>query len=835
MALGRRVSGGREGSPRSRPTGEPARDCATGWQRSITRSSASATSSPRSASSCSGGVEALLLRGQLARPDAGVLSPGTYNQFYTMHGVTMIFLYAAPVLSGFGNFIFPIVLGARDMAFPRLNALSYWVYLAAGVFIYVSLPLGMMPDDGWFNYVPYAGQLFSPGAGIDFYALGLLFLGISTTVGSVNFIVTLARCRAPGMTLSRLPILVYGTLTASISNLLAIPSLTAALVFLWLDRHAGTRFYDAAHGGSPVLWQHLFWLFGHPWVYVIVLPAMGLATQMIATLCRRPIAGYWWVAIATMATGVLGFMVWAHHMFSAGVSMAVMSVFAANSMLIAVPTAVSVLAWLATIWHGRVRMDSSFHFLAGFIVLLVIGGVSGVMTAAVPFDWQLTDSYFVVAHLHYVLLGMNVFPVMAALCHWFPKFTGRHLDERLGRLAFWLMFTGTNVVFFPMHILGLLGMPRRIYTYAPDEGWSLLNLLESLGALVLAAGVLVMVVNVLRSRRRGAPTAADPWDGATLDWATPSPTPPYNFVATPRVASRHPLWEARLLPDGAARSEVPDIPELVTGSSMVITSFRDAAPVAVVRMAEESLWPLGLALALATGFTGLLLEWWWLATLGALAVLASLLGWLWPGTRTDPCETEMTRFGELPIDGPGRTGLASWGMSCTIVTEAALFVAMFFAYGYLFATRPPPWPPEPPPELTLATINTAILVSSSALLVWAHRQFRRGALRRPPLGLWLTLLFGTMFLGLQLVEYGHHRTSPAVDAATSLFFAITGLHGAHVAVGLLMLLVVAVRGLRGPFGPRHNVALRVASWYWHFVDAVWLVVFTVVYLVPRLR
>ena len=378
-----------------------------------------------------GGLEALVLRIQLARPNQHVLTPEQYNELFTMHGVTMIFLYASPILSGFSNYLWPLLLGARDMALPRLNAFSYWSYLFSGLFIYASFVLGMAPNDGWFNYVPYASRKFNPGPNIDFLALGLIFLGISTTAGAANFLVTMLRMRAPGMSINRLPILIWGTLTASAGNLLAVPCVSLAFFLLWMDRQFGTHFYDVSAGGQPLLWQHLFWMFGHPWVYAIVLPAMGMVSDALPVFCRRPLVGYTAVALSTVLTMVIGFGVWVHHMFATGLPPMALSFFSAASQVIVVPSAVAVFAWIATIWGGRPVFTTAFLFCAGFIMLFVIGGVSGFMTGSVPVDWQLTDTYFVVGHLHYVLIGINVFPVVGAVYFWFPKMTGRLLDERL--------------------------------------------------------------------------------------------------------------------------------------------------------------------------------------------------------------------------------------------------------------------------------------------------------------------------------------------------------------------------------------------------------------------
>ncbi len=584
-----------------------------------------------------GGLEALVMRAQLARPDQALLTPAQYNQLFTMHGVTMVFLYALPMLSGFSNYLWPLLLGSRDMAFPRLNAFSYWVYLAAGVFIYSTFLIGQAPNAGWFNYVPLAGKEYDPGVNIDVYALGLIFLGISTTVGAINFIVSLMRTRAPGMSVNRMPILVWGTLTASVANLFAIPALSAACLLLWLDRQFGMHFYDPVGGGQPLLWQHLFWVFGHPWVYALVLPAMGIVSDALPTFCRRPLVGYTAVALATVATMVVGFGVWVHHMFATGLPGLALSFFGAASMVIAIPSAVSVFAWIGTIWTGRPVFKTPFYYFAGFILLFVIGGVSGFMTAAVPLDWQLTDTYFIVAHLHYVLLGINVFPVIGGLYYWFPKFTGRMADERLGKLGFWVSFVGFNLAFLPMHLTGLRGMPRRIYTYPAHMGWDLSNLLISIGAVVLAVGILITIYNFVVSLRRGAPAGPNPWDAATLEWAVASPPPAYNFRRIPIIASRHPLWEDRL-DHVDARSVIDSDIVLDEGRETIATSVLDAEADSILRMPGDSLAPLMLSLALLVLFFALLWSGWWLA--GAAGLLCVLITAVWLAPTANPVMTE---------------------------------------------------------------------------------------------------------------------------------------------------------------------------------------------------
>jgi cytochrome c oxidase subunit 1/cytochrome c oxidase subunit I+III len=568
-----------------------------------------------------GGLEAAALRAQLARPDQGLLGPEAYDQLYSMHGLTMIFLFVTPMLSGFGNYLVPLMIGARDMAFPRLNAFGYWVFLAAGLFLYSGLVLGKAPDNGWFNYAPLSIAPFSEGPNIDFYALGLLFLGISTTAGAVNFIVTILKLRAPGMSINRMPIFCWAVLATSISIVFAIPSLSVATGLLELQREWGFHFFDTAGGGDPVLWQHLFWIFGHPDVYIIFLPAVGIVSTIVPVFSRRSLVAYDWVALATMATALLGFGVWVHHMFAVGLPQVSLTFFAAASTIIAIPSGIQVFAWLATMLKGRPVIRTPFLYVLGFLVTFVVGGLSGVMFAAIPFDQQVTDSYFVVAHFHYVLFGGAVFPIFAGVHYWFPKITGRMLDERLGQASFWLVFVGFNLAFFPMHVSGLLGMPRRVYTYPADMGWDAYNLLSSIGALVLVLGILAIVVNVAFGLVRGAPAGADPWGANTLEWSTGSPPPAYNFARIPVVRSADPGWDGF---SGPSDLVLPD------GHQTPATLPLDADPAAALEMPSESLVPLAAAVSIALVCVGLIAGLDWLAVAAGIGTALVLAVWHGP-------------------------------------------------------------------------------------------------------------------------------------------------------------------------------------------------------------
>src|SRR5947209_1110063 len=461
-----------------------------------------------------GGVEALMIRTQLLAPNNGVVGPGTFDQVMTMHGITMIFLFVIPMATGaFGNYLVPLMIGARDMAFPRLNALSYWIFLASGLLIYAGVFIGYAPNAGWFDYVPLASKQFSPGPNIDFYCLGLIFNGISTTAAAINFIVTIFKLRAPGMSLNRLPLLCYAFLAVSLALVFALPPLNAALIFLELDRSLGMHFFDLVHGGDPVLWQHLFWIFGHPEVYIIILPAFGIATSIIPTFVHRKMVFFPLVALAEILVAFLGFGVWVHHMFAVGLATITTVYFAAASLIIVIPSAIQLFAWITTIVTGTPDFKTPLLFIIGFIVFFIIGGLSGITVAAIPFDQQVEDSYYIVAHFHFVIFGAAVFPILAGMYFWFPKVTGRMYHEGVGTLSFWTTFVGTLVTFFPMHLIGLMGMPRRVYTYPPGFGWSFMNALESVGSCVLATGLILFVANLAFSLFTAARVGNDPFRG----------------------------------------------------------------------------------------------------------------------------------------------------------------------------------------------------------------------------------------------------------------------------------------------------------------------------------
>ncbi len=558
-----------------------------------------------------GGLEALVIRAQLAKPEGIGVSAEVYNQLFTMHGTTMVFLALMPLSAAFFNYIIPLQIGARDVAFPRLNAFSYWVFLLGGLFLNASFVAGPLfgtgtlsvaPDAGWFGYANLTSRQFSPGPNIDFWVLGLQILGIASLAAGFNFIVTILNMRAPGMKLMRLPVFTWMSLVTQFLVITAFPVITVALVLLMFDRFFGTHFFVPAGGGDPILWQHLFWLFGHPEVYILILPAMGIVSEVLPTFSRKPLFGYTVVVYSGVLIGFMGWGVWSHHMFSVGLGPIADSVFSATTMLIAVPTGVKIFNWIGTMWGGQIRFRTAMLFAVGFIAMFIIGGLSGVSHASPPADLQQTDTYYVVAHIHYVLFGGTMLGLFAGMYYWWPKMTGRRLSETLGKWHFWLTFVGMNLAFFPMHFSGLLGMPRRIYTYGAELGVTRLNQVSTAGAFLLGVAVLVFLVNLWWTRKRGEPAGNDPWQGATLEWAIPSPPPVYNFTVIPRVESRLPLWATEHHGAMAPLPLTPPAPIHVPGGSWWPLIAALGLPLIAVAAVSHHLWLVFVGLAvLVTG------------------------------------------------------------------------------------------------------------------------------------------------------------------------------------------------------------------------------------------
>jgi len=758
-----------------------------------------------------GGIEALVIRLQLAVPDNSLVSAHAYNELFTMHGTTMVFLAIMPFNAMFFNYMVPLLIGARDVAFPRLNALSYWIFLAGGLLLNASWLAGAAPDVGWFGYANLTSKHYALGLGVDFWIFSLQILGVSSVIAAVNFIVTILNMRAPGMTMMRMPVFVWMTLVVQFLIALAFPPITVGLIFLMFDRFFGTHFYDVAAGADLHLWQHLFWIFGHPEVYILILPAFGIVSEVLPTFARKPLFGAAVVIYSGVLIGFFGFGVWSHHMFAAGMGPVADSAFSIATMLIAIPTGVKIFNWLATLWGGTIRTTTALHFALGLVGLFTIGGLSGVMHASPPVDLQQTDSYFVVAHLHYVLIGGSLFGIFAGIYYWWPKMTGRLLGEGLGRLNFWIMFAGFNLAFFPQHYLGAIGMPRRIYTYRPDLGWNAANFASTIGAFGIGLAVLVFMVNAWRSLRHGAPAPADPWDGRTLEWRTSSPPPAHDFDTIPPVVSRDAFWREKYgLLRSTARGAGP-------GGS---TSHH-----AAIHLPAPSHWPLMIALGLL------------LAAVGGLShvslVATGVLWTIWAAVRfalehhRAPAHADQS--GVLGLD---HRKMAMWvflGSECFFF---GTLIATFLAYKGRSVVGPQPHEIF---NIPLTSLSTFDLLMSSLLMVLALAAVQRGDRRQARLWLAGTAFFGLIFLGFQAYEFTsfvHEGFTLQQNLFGSTFFLLTGLHGTHVAIGVFWLLALWVLDLRGRLGAVDAVKVEIAGLYWHFVDVVWIAIFTLVYLIP---
>ena len=696
---------------------------------------------------CIGGIEALLMRWQLSSPRNTLIDPATYNQLFTMHGTTMIFLVIMPMLLGFAIYFVPLMIGANDMAFPRLNALGYWVFLLGGLLLYYSMLAGGLPDKGWFSYAPMTEHPYSPNPGYDFWCVGLLTTGIGTIATGLNLIVTVITMRAPGMTIRRLPLFVWMVLINNFLIIFALQTFNASAVLLLIDRHLDAHFFDPQAGGQPVLWQHVFWSFGHPEVYIMVLPAWGIISEVIPVFSRKPIFSYSFVAGSTVAIWFLSMSVWGHHMFTVGMGHPLDVLFAFTSMMIAVPTGIKVFSWLATMWGGKLYFTTAMLFAAAFIPMFSLGGVTGVSFAAFPVDWQVEDSYYVVAHLHYVLAAGSLFALFSGFYYWWPKMTGRMLSEKLGAWNFWTMLIGFNVTFFPQHFLGMMGMPRRIYTYPDLPGWGALNLLSSIGAAIIGISVVIFLWNLRRSMLHGERAADNPWDAWTLEWATTSPPQVKNFELVPPVLGRRPLW------DLAHRS-----PEKESGQG--------------ARYARN----------------------------------------------------------EVPAISKYRLGIFTF-----IISESTFFAALILVYAF-YRVSPANAGGPTPGALDVKTTGffSFALWASSLTVFLAGRALKKGAQTRAWLWFAATIALGGTFIlgeGKEWTDFFDRGITASRDVWGSSFFTLTGFHGFHVMIGLLLLTVLMVLTAAGKFKGRPEPAgVDVISWYWHFVDAMWVAIFSVVYL-----
>jgi cytochrome c oxidase subunit I+III len=770
------------------------------------------------------GMLALLMRTQLAVPGNDLLAPDTYNQLFTMHGTMMMFLFAVPAVEAMGILLLPNMLGARDLPFPRLSAYAFWAYLVGGLVFFSSLFVGLAPDGGWFMYPPLTSSTYSPGINQDFWLLGIGFIEISAIAGAIEIIVGILRTRAPGMTLARMPVFAWAMLVFALMIVFAFPAVILATLLLELERAFGWPFFDATRGGDPLLWQHLFWFFGHPEVYIIFLPAAGMVSMIVPTMAQRPLAGQRLVVLALVAVGFLSFGLWVHHMFATGIPRLSLAFFQAASMAVAIPSGIQVFAWIATFAKGKVTLSTPTLFILGMLFIFVLGGLTGVMVAVLPFDWQVHDTYFVVAHLHYVLIGGMVFPLFAAFYYWVP-YTSRHaLSEKLGRWVFGLTFVGFNVAFFPMHITGLLGMPRRVYTYLPGLGWDALNMISTVGAFMLAAGVALFLVDLARKFRMSAEgNAGNVWKAGTLEWL---PNGNYSSRSIPHVKSDYPLWDD---PGIAERVESGAyyLPGSVTGSrDTLVTSAVDATPQYVLRLPLPGWAPLVGAWFTAAFFLLLTFKLVALATLCGIVAVAALIHWGW---HLDPPPIRgLVDVGgglSLPASASGPVSQAWWAMVVLLLVSASLYACLLVSYLYLWLVTPGAWR-DAAPSVAGPAIATASLLLSSGLVAWSDRRLARGRSIAP---LWLAPPLLLVAFAANLVV---QTASPTEDAYGAIVHAFVAVDGFFAACAIVLALFALARERAGKLEATRRVTFDNAKLFWHYTVAQTLAGLAMVHLFP---
>jgi cytochrome c oxidase subunit I+III len=784
-----------------------------------------------------GGAMALLMRLQLARADSAVLDARTYNQLFTMHGTTMMFLFVIPFLEALAAYMLPLMLGTRELPFPRMTALSFWTYVFGGLFIFSSFLFGLAPDGGWFAYVPLTGPRYSPGLGLDFWDIGLSVAEIAAMGAAAELIVGVLRMRAPGMSLARLPLYAWAMLITGVMIIFAFTPLIVGTAMLELDRKHLTRFFDPDAGGKPLLWQHIFWVFGHPEVYIMFVPAVGIVSHVVQAFTRRPVVGYTLMVLAILATAFLSFGLWVHHMFATGLAPLALAFFTAATMMIAIPNGIQVFAWLTTIGVGRPRWHPALLFVVGFLAIFVLGGLTGVMLAAVPFNWQAHDTYFVVAHFHYVLIGGVLFPLFAALYYWLPKITGRLLDERVGRWNFWLMFVFFNVTFFPMHVSGLLGMPRRVWTYPDGLGWGGYNLISTLGAWGFGAAVLLFVGNVVWSLRRGAPAGADPWGADTLEWSETSPPAEAQFPELPTVVSRHPRWDAA----GAAAKDARLAATLdglhhapVGWRGALVVSALEGRPLAIVHVPGPTIVPFVMSVGFVGLFAAALLDSRPLTILGGTLTLGALIGWFWPraSERRALAELGAPLAGRLPLAVAGPLSNGWWATLVVIAVLATALVTLVASYVYL-GDGTLAWAPRAP-GLTAASIATALSVAGGIAMLVAVLGVTHAAVWTQRLALGGTTVLAMTFLVVSRYAYAAVGSPAGESAYGSIVLALLGYQWLVAGLALSMLLVAQLWAWFAPADPRGAAVVLNTGLIVGFTVVNWLVVFATVYLTPRL-
>ncbi|HWN44160.1 MAG TPA: cytochrome c oxidase subunit I [Thermoanaerobaculia bacterium] len=778
-----------------------------------------------------GGALALLMRIQLAVPGNDFLSADLYNQIFTLHGSIMMFLFGVPIFEAFSIYVLPEMLGARDLPFPRLSAFGFWCFVLGGVFFCGSIFFDAAPQGGWFMYPPLTSQ-YQPGIGADIWLLGLSFIEVAAIAAAVELIVGVLKCRPPGMRINLIPLYAWYMLVAAAMVLFAFPPVIAGSLLLEFERAFQWPFFDPARGGDPLLWQHLFWIFGHPEVYIIFLPSIALVAMIVPTFARTPIVGYGWIVLAAVGTGFLSFGLWVHHMFTTGLPGISLGLFSAASQAVAIPTGVQIFCFIATMLVGRVTRSVPMLFVLGGLATFVIGGLTGVMVALAPFDFQAHDSFFVVAHLHSVLVGGTVFPVLAGFYYFFPMVNGKKLSERLGRIAFWLIFIGFNVTFLPMHLTGLRGMPRRVFTYPADAGFNALNLASSIGAFILAAGLVLVVVDIFRPKRKRAAAERNPWGAGTLEWLAEIPEgKPWGVRSIPEIDSRYPLWDQpNLLRDvDEGRFYLPDAEE--GKRETLVTTVIDAQPIQCLRVSGPSFVAFWAAMFTGGIFIFSTFHLWWPAAACCVLALGAILVWLWNGTARIP-EKEEKDVGlglTLPLYASGAQSVGWWAMLITMLGDVTAYVCLVFGY-FFYWTIHEDFPPEPNPGPGVAWPAAALglLLGSWTLTLLARRWNRRdraglfyaGLLTASGLSVagGAALLAGPWFSGLD----------PASHAYPAIVWMLVVWTAVHVAVGLIAQLYCLARRLAGRMTARHDIDIANVVLYWHFAAFMVLVTVAVI-------
>ena len=787
-----------------------------------------------------GSVDSLVMRLQLAVPENDLISPELYNELFTNHGSVTMFLVILPITEGFAILMLPFLLGTREMPFPRLGAYSFFTYLMGGLFYYSSTLFQRVPNAGWFAYTPLSLTRYSPDLALDFWVLGLSVAEVAAIAAGIEIIISILKFRAPGMTLARMPLFAWAMLVTAFMIVFAFTTLVVGSFLLEMSRSYSMKFFDPIAGGSSLLWQHLFWIFGHPEVYIQFLPGAGAVSMILPVFARRKIAGYPWLVAAFIAIGFMSFALWAHHMFAVGLPPIVTSFFSAASIAIGIPAGIQIFAWLATLWVGRPVWKTPLLFVVGFIVTFVIGGITGIMVASAPLDLQAHDSYFVVGHLHYVLIGGVAFPFFAAAYYWLPKYTGKLLDERLGKLNFWLMLVGLNVTFMPMHFVGLMGMPRRVYTYDGGQGWDVYNLISTIGAFVLFGGIVVFGVNLVYSHFRGAAAGHNPWGGDSLEWSVSSPPPDQGYSVPPIVHSRHPLWDQDDLHAGDPRT-VGLLHGLarwpLTWRAALVTSTNLAEPEEVIRVSGPSIWPFLAACGTVAFFIAEMIHQLWALAAATIAIIVAVVMWNRPEPvpTTDAEEESFEHEHGISVRTDGGRSLAAWGMGLALLVATIAFATLLLSYFYL-RVESPQWPPAgvTDPALWRGGVAAGSVIAAAIALGWARHMIEDGASRRLSLGL---LAGGALTALGGLVQIADLRTldfTAQDHAYGSIFYVVTGAMVALALVGCVIHGVVLTAAARGEFTRRRHAAVINAHRYALVLAGLWLIGAATVYLTPRL-